>query len=96
MKFRLTLSPSELPALLPFNYQYPLSSAIYKTIQHADETYAAFLHNRGYAEGYKNFKLFTFSDLRTPFRMLGDRMQLLKDPAELLLYVPEAAENFYG
>ncbi|MBA2746777.1 MAG: CRISPR-associated endoribonuclease Cas6, partial [Flavisolibacter sp.] len=83
-------------ALIPFNYQYPLSSAIYKIIQAADREFASFLHNTGYGEGHKSFKLFTFSDVRTPFDHRGDRMQLRTGEAELTIcfYLPQAAETF--
>jgi CRISPR-associated endoribonuclease Cas6 len=82
--------------LLPFNYQYPLSSAIYKIIQRADTAFASFLHNTGYGEGHKSFKLFTFSDIRSPFIRNADRMQLVSGDAELIIcfYLPLAAENF--
>lgn len=95
MRFRLNLQTSKC-ALLPFNYQYPLSSAIYKIIEKADIAFAAFLHNQGYGKGYKSFKLFTFSDIKTPFIRKGDRMQLQADEAELIVcfYMPQAAENF--
>ena len=84
------------PALLPFNYQYPLSAAIYKIIQSADADFATFLHNTGYGSGHKSFKLFTFSDIKTPFIKSGDRMQLQSAQAELIVcfHVPQAAENF--
>ena len=96
MRLHLTLRTLHKPAFLPFNYQYPLSSAIYKIIQSADAEFAAFLHNTGYGEGYRSFKLFTFSDIKTPFVKSGDRMQLQSDRAELLVcfYIPEAADNF--
>lgn len=96
MRLKLTLQTLHKPALLPFNYQYPISSAIYKIIKSADAKYASFLHNTGYGEGNKNFKLFTFSDLKTPFVKNGDRMLLQTGQAELIVcfYVPEAAENF--
>lgn len=95
MRFQLSLHTNR-GALLPFNYQYPLSSAIYKIIQRADKDFASFLHNKGYGEGHKSFKLFTFSDIRTPFQKRGDRMQLLTSEAELIIcfYIPLAAENF--
>ena len=96
MRFKLTLLAKERSALLPFNYQYPFSSAIYKIIQRADKEFAAFLHDKGYGEGHKKFKLFTFSDIRTPFQKRGDRMQLLSGEAELVIcfYLPKAAEHF--
>lgn len=96
MRLKLTLQALHKPALLPFNYQYPLSSAIYKIIQRADEGFAAFLHNRGYGEGNKQFKLFTFSDINTTFLKNGDRMILQNGGAELVVcfYMPKAAEEF--
>src|SRR4051794_13075965 len=96
MRLKLTLQTLHHPAFLPFNYQYPLSSAIYKIIRSADKEFATFLHNKGYGEGYKSFKLFTFSDIKTSFIKNGDRMQLQNDHAELLVcfYIPQAAENF--
>jgi len=84
------------PPLLTLNYQYPLSAAIYKIIQKADSAFAGFLHNTGYGSGHKSFKLFTFSDINTPFTIVGDRMQMLGDTARLTIcfYMPQAAENF--
>ena len=96
MRLKLTLQAIHKPALLPFNYQYPLSSAIYKIIRSADAAFAAFLHDKGYGEGNKNFKLFTFSDIKTTFVRSEDRMLLQTGEAELIVcfYVTEAAENF--
>lgn len=96
MQFKLTLQTKHPCAGLPFNYHYPLSSAIYKIIQRADEEYASFLHERGYYYNGKAFKFFTFSDLRTPFGINGDRLVMTSDTASLIVcfHVPEAAENF--
>lgn len=95
MRFHLTLH-ARSGSLLTFNYQYPLSSAIYKLIQHADANFAAFLHDHGYGDDRKRFKLFSFSDLRTPFTRRGDRMQLVSGEATLAIcfYLPQAAEAF--
>ncbi len=94
MRLKLTLQKTGVSKHLPFNYQYPLSSAIYKIISFADKQYASFLHNNGYGE--KSFKFFTFSDLRTPFRIQDNYMILTDDIAELVLcfHIPVAAENF--
>ncbi len=96
MRFKLNLQSLQRQALLPFNYQYPLSAAIYKIIQSADAEFASFLHNTGYGQGPKSFKLFTFSDIRTPFVKNADRMQLQTNEAGLIIcfYMPDAAENF--
>jgi len=98
MTFRLTLETPSDHALLPFNYQYPLSAAIYKIIQRGDAAYATFLHEQGYARpgSLKSFKLFCFSDIKTPFKKQGDCMHLLTRRAEVQIsfHLPEAAENF--
>lgn len=96
MRLLLHLNAGRAGQTLPFNYQYPLSAAIYGIIERADADYAQFLHNQGYRQGGKSFKLFTFSDLNTPFRPQGDRMLLTTDRARLQVsfYVPQAAESF--
>ncbi|HEX5154700.1 MAG TPA: CRISPR-associated endoribonuclease Cas6 [Parafilimonas sp.] len=96
MRLQLTLTASQTHALLPVNYQYPLSAAIYKIIERADSGYSAFLHNTGYTVNGKRFKLFTFSDLRTPFIIQGDRLLMKARNATVTIcfHVPVAAENF--
>lgn len=96
MRLQLKLAAAAYGSALPVNYQYPLSAAIYKIIERADSNYAAFLHDTGYTLKSKRFKLFTFSDLRIPFQMHGDRM-ILKGRDGLVtvcFHVPVAAENF--
>lgn len=76
MRFRLTLE-NTAEGLLPLNYQYELSSWIYKTLNYGNEEFAEWLHRQGYTNDYKQFKLFTFSSLMVPkFRIEGDRMQI--------------------
>ena len=96
MRFRLILHAIDKNPALPINYQYPLSAVIYKILEKADSKYAAFLHGKGYGQGLKNFKLFTFSDLKTPFKINGDRINLLSRKAELIVsfHLPQAAEIF--
>lgn len=93
MRFKLTLQRVN-GEMLPINYQYPLSSAIYKILAKGDEAYAEFLHEKGYGKGYK---FFTFSDLRLKFKLVdGDRMKLLNDVIEFYVHfhIPEASGNF--
>lgn len=92
MRLLLTLN-SEKKQIIPINYQYPLSSAIYKILQNADAEYSAFLHEKGYGKG---FKLFTFSDIKCPFQINGDRLILLSNKIELIVcfHLPKAAETF--
>ncbi|QEC69319.1 CRISPR-associated endoribonuclease Cas6 [Panacibacter ginsenosidivorans] len=96
MRFYLTLQATDSNSTITLNYQYPLSAAIYKIIQRADTAFSAFLHNTGYGLGHKNFKLFTFSDIDTPFKVIGDRMHMLSNTARVTIcfYMPQAAEHF--
>jgi CRISPR-associated endoribonuclease Cas6 len=98
MRFQLTLIPSSNSSLLPVNYQYPLAAAIYRIIKQSDEVYANFLHESGYGNTntLKRFKMFTFSDLRVPFQIRGDRLYLSGSPVQLTVcfHISDAAENF--
>ena len=96
MRFRLTLNTTDRFPALTLNYQYPLSAVIYKILQRADEAYASFLHQQGYRHGSKTFKFFTFSDIRTPFTIRGDRLLMKTNKAELIVcfHIPGAAETF--
>jgi len=99
MHFLLKLLTLDFPAVLPINYQYPLSACIYRVLQRAHQDYAHYLHDTGYRQfdhSRKAFKLFTFSDIRTPFKIEDDRMRLLGPEAKLIVcfYCPRAAEVF--
>ena len=79
-RFELTLKvqPGKGKALLPLNYQYELSAWIYRVVKKGNEEFAAWLHDRGYGDSNKAFKLFSFSHLRVPaYRIREDRMELL-------------------
>ena len=67
MRIQLSLRPLHNSTVIPINYSYPLSAAIYKILQRASPEYAAFLHNKGYAApSGRLMKLFTFSRLWIP------------------------------
>jgi CRISPR-associated endoribonuclease Cas6 len=77
MEFRLILSVCGGDTL-PVNYQYPISSWIYRVIGQADVGYADFLHRGGFQHDWRHFKMFTFSQLDArPYRVFGNRMRLL-------------------
>ncbi|MBB6450971.1 CRISPR-associated endoribonuclease Cas6 [Geomicrobium halophilum] len=50
------------PLTLPLNYQQILQGFIYNQID--DETFSRFLHEEGYTDGRRIFKMFTFSRLQ--------------------------------
>jgi CRISPR-associated endoribonuclease Cas6 len=79
--------------MIPLNYQYPVASAVYKILHNADAEYSTFLHEKGYGKG---FKLFTFSDIKCPFKIVGDRLILLSNKIEIIIcfHLSKAAETF--
>jgi CRISPR-associated endoribonuclease Cas6 len=96
MRFKLTLEHTD-KGLLPLNYQYELSSWIYKTLNYGNEEFADWLHRQGYTNDYKQFKLFTFSNLMVPkFQINGDRMIIESREAGLIVsfYPIDSLEYF--
>ncbi len=65
MRVKLTLLPLNKKTVLPVNYNYFLTSLIYKIIKNSSKDYSMFLHDKGYTLGKskKGFKLFTYSML---------------------------------
>lgn len=93
MRLTLRLRSTELTPILPINYAYPLSAAIYKILAYADSEYTSFLHERGYGKG---FKLFSFSQLNCSFRLEGDRMVIVGSDISFVVtfHISHAAEAF--
>ena len=63
MRFRISLYPEKARVKLPYNYNYPLASAIYSFLGRGDAAFSDFLHDEGFCHDGKAFKLFTFSPL---------------------------------
>lgn len=61
MRFKLTLDRADHQRFIPINYQYELSSAIYRVIERGSKDFSTFLHEVGYRLGNRPFRLFTFS-----------------------------------
>lgn len=94
MRFKITLyTVDSFEKVIPINYQYPLSAAIYKVLSKGDVEYAKFLHEEGYGKGYK---FFTFSDLKGEFKIRKDRMYILYPQISFTVHfhLPEASQNF--
>lgn len=102
MRFNIKFRLEGNRQVLPLNYQYPISSWIYKVLAKGDAELAGFLHTEGYRlENQKTFKLFTFSQLRFPhktFKIIKgtDRMELWSRNAWLTIVfqLPQPAEKF--
>ena len=95
MRFKLALQiqPEVMGREMPINYQYPLQSAIYKTLANSDLEYATWLHENGYQQGGKRFKLFTFSNLIVPQYSINkerERLAIKSDYVTLFIsFLPE-------
>ncbi|HQG36370.1 MAG TPA: CRISPR-associated endoribonuclease Cas6 [Bacteroidales bacterium] len=97
MRFSLKLEVENGNVALPLNYQYELSSWIFHTIHNSDNDFARWLHETGYCNRNRKFKLFTFSRLKPEkYRISGDRMIIDSRNTELIVsfYVSEAVEHF--
>jgi CRISPR-associated endoribonuclease Cas6 len=100
MRFRLILAVDrciKADSILPINYQYELSSWIYKTINSSDSEFASWLHNAGYIAENRKFKLFTFSNLKpAKYKIAGDRLIIESENVELTVsfFLPETVEHF--
>lgn len=99
MRLQLSLETT-VGALLPFNYEYALSSWIYKRIQMADPAFSEWLHERGYslADSNRRYKFFTFDNIRPALYHIepGRGLRLKSNQADLVLsfLLDEAMERF--
>ena len=95
MRFKLTLQlQSEVMGReIPINYQFPLQAAIYKTLANSDAEFATWLHENGYQQDGKRFKLFTFSNLIVPqygIDKVSERLEVKSDYVTLFIsFLPE-------
>jgi len=102
MRIQIIFNLSGKRQLLPFNYQYALSSWIYGVLAKSDEEFTNFLHSEGYRlETGKSFKLFSFSRLNFPKNTWkaipkSDRMEVFARKAFLnvAFHLPETAQHF--
>lgn len=88
MRLKLTLKITGKYEL-PFNYNYPLSAAIYKLLQFGSSEFSEFLHEIGYQEKGKKYKLFSFAlRFEKPPRIGNDRFYLKSDTIILFIGSP--------
>lgn len=99
MRFKLILERADQKRFIPINYQYELSSAIYRVIERGNEAFSGFLHDEGYKLGNKQFRLFTFSRVfldKQRVHVSQGRIEHLGTRAELYVsfLIDRAAEEF--
>ncbi len=82
MRLHLTIRPLQKASSIPINYNYYLSSAIYRWIETSSPEYSAFLHEHGFQpEGVaRRFKHFCFSQLVVPERSVRDNRLQIRSP----------------
>ena len=61
------------PLELPLNYHYIIQSIIFHALKKKPE-YSEFLHDKGYVDNKRTFKLFTFSLLKGPYQIRGKKI----------------------
>lgn len=97
MRIRLTIN--HLPnQKLPINYQYLISSWIYKTLHETDAEFAQWLHEHGYTINGKKYKHFCFSMLQPQRFKIPPKeavFELVESPTELTLSftIDQAVKN---
>ncbi|SMD44436.1 CRISPR-associated endoribonuclease Cas6 [Aquiflexum balticum DSM 16537] len=99
MRFKIRLQKEGGGWYLPINYQYELSSAIYRTIDRANSGFSKFLHDQGYLAFGKKFRLFTFSRIQFQnYKIIKEagRIEHFGEKAEfeISFLVDRAAEEF--
>lgn len=87
MRFKLTFTLTNLKErILPLNYQYELSSWIYHILNSGSPEFATWLHDHGYTDDRKQFRMFTFSNLDISHRRIqGDRLEILSQEINMIV-----------
>jgi len=78
VRLRLLFHTPENGFLLPLNYNYYLTSIIYDSLKRGSPEFSRFLHEKGYQDGFRSFKFFTYSQIRSEKREIrGDTIRFL-------------------
>ncbi|NPV27828.1 MAG: CRISPR-associated endoribonuclease Cas6 [Firmicutes bacterium] len=90
MHLTIHLRPVKADVILPVHYNHIVQAAIYHSI---DSELAAFLHEQGFLNGKRIFKMFAFSLLRGPFAIDKAR-NLIKFTNEIQLTISSPVDEF--
>lgn len=98
MKLQLKLD-HRAGASIPIDYRYYFSSWIYKVISTADHDFGQWLHDQGFREKHKKFKLFCFGDIKPrsiAIKAIENRIVLRESPStvEVSFYIDDAMKRF--
>lgn len=93
MRFKLTLDIDKkaFGDRIPLNYQYAASALVYRILSNSGGDFANWLHENGYSDEKRRFKLFTFSRLyANRYVIEGASMKILSDTADWYIsFLPE-------
>lgn len=93
MRFKLILNIDKESKrnTLPINYQYALSSLVYRILSNSEGNFSTWLHQNGFSDDKRRFKLFTFSRLFVPrYSIEGSFLNILSDTIEWYVsFLPE-------
>lgn len=93
MRFKLILNINKqsFGNFIPLNYQYAASALIYKILSNSESDFAEWLHQNGFRDAKRRFKLFTFSRLSVPrYSIEGSFLKILSDTIEWYIsFLPE-------
>lgn len=85
MRFKLILNidRNTKDERIPLNYQYAASSLIYRILSNSGSEFSSWLHENGFKDDQRRFKLFTFSRLFIPrYSIEGPYLKILSDTVE--------------
>jgi len=87
MRLKITFEQLRQRQIIPIDYQYYISSFIYRVIELSDSDYSKWLHDSGYIHNYNQFKFFTFSFLNVREREIlpNSMMKIISPKIELTL-----------
>jgi CRISPR-associated endoribonuclease Cas6 len=87
MRLKILLKSKDYSPL-SINYNYALSSAIYKLLKLGSPEFSQFLHNKGFILNGKPFKLFTFALRLNNYKVVDGKLNFISPLAELYISSP--------
>lgn len=101
MQAEITIQLQE-PLILPINYNHILQAVIYRALS-TMPSYSAFLHDVGFQLNDKQFRIFTFSQLKGQYKIFERHIIFqdivsfeIRSPDPLLIYVVTHYFDYYG
>lgn len=94
MRLKILLQCVSKPAVIPINYNYQFSAAIYLLLKFGSPDFSKFLHDQGYKIENRNFKLFTFAlklwkyEILTNSNFSGSHFKLISPYVDLIISSP--------